>query len=208
MTDVSWNGSRVLAADVVQSASVTIQLDQHVDWQAADQTRAEITIGKLVWTAPQITADLLAVPGSVVITNNTNQTWPAGATIVGWLPRRNYFRGDPMATFVAQQSQIDNIVIASTGPQGPIGPQGPQGPPGQPGQAGVAGAVGPPGAPGVKGDPGPQGDPGQQGPQGVKGDTGQLGGVGPPGPTAVSKDSGNLATLGSDGLIYVGASGR
>ena len=41
---------------------------------------------------------------------------------------------------------------------------------------------------------------------GPKGETGADGAVGPAGPTAVSKDAANTATLGTDGLLYVGAS--
>ena len=72
---------------------------------------------------------------------------------------------------------------------GPIvGPKGDQGPQGAQGEPGVAG---------------PKGDVGETGPAGAEGVQGP---VGPAGPTAVSKDANNTATLGTDGLLYVGAS--
>jgi hypothetical protein len=72
---------------------------------------------------------------------------------------------------------------------GPIvGPKGDQGAQGAQGEPGVAG---------------PKGDVGETGPAGAEGVQGP---VGPAGPTAVSKDVDNTATLGTDGLLYVGAS--
>jgi hypothetical protein len=72
---------------------------------------------------------------------------------------------------------------------GPIvGPKGDQGAQGAQGEPGVAG---------------PKGDVGETGPAGAEGVQGP---VGPAGPTAVSKDADNTATLGTDGLLYVGAS--
>jgi hypothetical protein len=207
MAQMSWSGSRVLAADVPTGGSVTIVLMPITDGLHCDPTRTQLSIGNMVLSPAQASADFTTTPGSVIITNNSGVTWRAGRTVYGSAPRKYWHDNDPTQTFIDIEAQIENVASGGgAGPAGPPGPQGPQGLQGPAGPTGLTGSQGPKGDVGPIGSQGPPGVDGQIGATGPAGPTGLTGPTGPTGatgPTKVSVDAQNAAKLGSDSLIYV-----
>ena len=143
MPEMSWNGSRILAADVPSGNSLTIVMSKDVDGPACDPNRVTVTLDGASLAVPtQVTADFHTTPGSVILYNAGQKTWPKGATIVGSAIRRNYHPGNAEQTFVDMQKQIDALSISTAGPPGLPGPPGTQSP-GRPPQI-ISGGVGRP----------------------------------------------------------------
>jgi hypothetical protein len=136
------------------------------------------------------------------------------------------FKGlnDTPASYEGQGGKVAAVKSDGTGMEFVDPQSGPQGPAGADGADGLSAyevavangfegtetewldsLVGPQGPQGVQGEQGEQGVPGEPGPQGPQGIQGETGAQGPAGPTAVSTDANNQASLGSDSLLFVGA---